>query len=586
MPWPDTDPSIPIDAPIKLIYGDLTYDDFHQQPFTAEEASALAALPYVSAADRRYMTAGVSEDYLRLYDYPVYYGCQDRVILEGTVAVNEKAERESRPYTDVNADLYYRRFEPEGTRDIWLTDVKLLSGDQGFLERQLEYYGGKARVLVYSLREEYIEKKPSFCEFSSAKDVRGVVISEDYDVSLKDVMSLEPGRRFIFVLREDPLLRVEFNGEFQFHYSVGDDTRKGWWPYFTDITDLPENYLEMDEFAELRSLLEVTEADRHTFDVVYTDNMGSIRRVTTAQLAPVQGRFLTPADEGKPVCVVSEAFLSQTGLHLGDSIDLKLGNVLMEQYAPVGAVAMTKGRYATEWTPATFTIVGSYADVKDGKWLLPELFWAYSDSTIFVPSSFLPESCDVENHLFRPGEISFIVGEAKNIPAFEEEGLPLVEAMGLNYKFEDHNWTAVANKMEVMKTASLVRLLAFAAAALLAVALTVWLFLVRRKKEYAILRALGCPRRDAANALSLPLLLLAAVAVLAGTAAARLRVGWSAQSASEALSDGLETLSRMSAPGYALAFLGFLCLIGLVAFLYLNKLGKKSPLTLLQEEKK
>ena len=109
---------------------------------------------------------------------------------------------------------------------------------------------------------------------------------------------------------------------------MGDNTRKDWWPYFTDVTDLPENYLETDEFAELRSLLEVTEADRHTFDVVYTDNMDSIRRVTTAQLAPVQGRFLTPEDEGKPVCVVSEAFLEQTGLHLGDSIDLKLGNVL------------------------------------------------------------------------------------------------------------------------------------------------------------------------------------------------------------------------------------------------------------------
>ena len=75
--------------------------------------------------------------------------------------------------------------------------------------------------------------------------------------------------------------------------------------------------------------------------------------------------------------MVSEAFLEQTGLHLGDSIDLKLGNVFMEQYAPVGAVAMTKGRYATEWTPASFTIVGSYADVKDGKWLVQELFWAY-----------------------------------------------------------------------------------------------------------------------------------------------------------------------------------------------------------------
>ena len=74
--------------------------------------------------------------------------------------------------------------------------------------------------------------------------------------------------------------------------------------------------------------------------------------------------------------------------------------------------------------------------------------------------------------------------------------------------------------------------------------------------------------------------------MLAGTATARLRVGLSGEGALDTLADGLETLSRMSAPGYALAFLGFLCLIGLVAFLYLNKLGKKSPLTLLQEEKK
>ena len=74
--------------------------------------------------------------------------------------------------------------------------------------------------------------------------------------------------------------------------------------------------------------------------------------------------------------------------------------------------------------------------------------------------------------------------------------------------------------------------------------------------------------------------------MLVGTVAARLRAGLSGQAAPEALSDELETLSQMSTPGYALAFLGFLCLIGLVAFLYLNRLGKKSPLTLLQEEKK
>ena len=73
--------------------------------------------------------------------------------------------------------------------------------------------------------------------------------------------------------------------------------------------------------------------------------------------------------------------------------------------------------------------------------------------------------------------------------------------------------------------------------------------------------------------------------MLAGTGAAWLRAGLSGQDP-QTLSEGPETLKQMSAPGYALAFLGFLCLIILVAFLYLNKLGKKSPLTLLQEEKK
>ena len=560
--------------------GDVSYENCHQQPFSKEEETALASLPYVSNLDRRYMTAGVSEAFLRLDDYPGYYGCQDRCILEGTVAANEKNEF----WLKLNDDngWYRAQYEPEGIRDVWLTDVKLLAGDADWLGLQLEAYGGRAKVLVCALKEASVGKVlhtvPDGIE-------RNPVMCTDYDVTLEDVQKLVPGRRFVFALRENPDL-TDAEDANHFLYSVGDDFRKDWWPYFTDVTDLPEDYLETDDFADLRSLIEVTEADRHTFDVVYTDDMASIRRVSREQLAAVQGRFLTPEDEGKPVCVVSEAFLSRNGLRLGDSIDLKLGNVLMEQYAPVGAVAVTKGRYSAEWTPASFTIVGSYADAEDGAWLYRDLYWAYSDSTIFVPSSFLPESCDTENHLFRSGEISFIVGEAKSIPAFDAEGLPLLDEMGLQYEFADRNWTAVAEKMNTVKTASLARLLAFAAAALLAAALTVYLFLVRRKREYAILRALGCPKDAAAKALSLPLLFLAAFSVLAGTVAARLHAGRPGKDPLEALSLGLSKLPQMSAPGYALAFLGFLCLIALLSFLYLGKLGKKSPLILLQEEEK
>lgn len=396
-------------------------------------------------------------------------------------------------------------------------------------------------------------------------------------------MGITPGKRYVFVLRENPVYTNTESPE-GLRYCLGDDSRKGWQPYWTDITDLPENYLETEDFASLRSLIEVTEADRRTFDVVYTDDMASIRRVTSGQITATQGRLLTPEDEGKNVCVVSEAFLAATGLRLGDSLTLKLGNVLMEQYAPLGAVAVTRGRYAAEWTEQSFTIVGAWQDVGDGAWLDRELYWAYSDNTIFVPSSFLPESCDRENHLFRPAEVSFLVGEAKNILPFEEEGLPMVEEMKLKYEFEDRNWTNLAEKMQQTKTASLIRLLAFGAAAILAVGLTVYLFLIRRKREYAVLRALGSPRQAAARALWLPLIALAVLPVLIGMILARL-LSDSAGQGKELLSAfGLSALPSLSPFVYLLAALVVLGLIALACAVYLRGLGRKSPLALMQEK--
>ncbi|MBR4692376.1 MAG: ABC transporter permease [Oscillospiraceae bacterium] len=571
-----TDPTDP-----GMDYGQLTYESLHQKPLSEEDAAALEALPYVDGVDRRYMTAGVSEEYLRLDDYPAWYGYQDRCILEGTVVSNEINEEMVRIYgLNGDSELSYTevRYAPDGIHDVFLTDVKLLTGDPDWLDLQLSTYGGQVKLLICAMRDEYIGKLGSHIQ--TTHEGRVPVSCADYDLSLDELQSITPGRRYVFVLRESP---GNTNTELQlmFRYSMGDDSRKGWWPYFADITGQPEDYLETEDYAGLRSLIEVSEADRHTFDVVYTDNMASIRRVTQEQLTAVQGRFLTPADAGSAVCVVSEALLERTGLRPGDSLRLKLGNVLMEQYAPLGAVAVTKGRYASEWTERSFTVVGSYRDAGDGNWLDRELYWAYSDNTVFVPSSFLPESCDTENHLFRPAEISFLVGKAENILPFEEEVLPTLADRKLKYEFADRNWAAAAEKMRQAQTASLTRLLAFGAAAVLAAALTVYLCLVRRKREYAILRALGCPKRAAARALWLPLLLSAFAAALVGTVLAGIHSGRPAQSL---LADLTEEAPGLSAAGYGLAGLGVLCLIALLCALYLRSLGKKSPLSLLQEK--
>ena len=52
---------------------------------SAETVEQLTQLPYISSSYRRYMTAGVSEDYMRLKEDPTRYDYNGRLILEGTI---------------------------------------------------------------------------------------------------------------------------------------------------------------------------------------------------------------------------------------------------------------------------------------------------------------------------------------------------------------------------------------------------------------------------------------------------------------------------------------------------------------------
>ncbi len=563
-----TDPTNPAET-----YGRYTNENYHHQPLTQAEVAQIEVLPYVDRVDRRYMTAGVSEEYPRLDTYREIYNNADRCVIEATVlwSMTDETWEQTVAYTGGIYNDY------SAVRNYALGDVTMLAGDPAWLEAQLEQYNGQARMHIASLFDSLIGVDGHHFD-STGSGGRAVVDCLDYDVSLADLDGIQKGRRYVFVLRAVPVY------EHVQMFFMGDDFRKDWWPYITDVTDLPEDYLETENFAPLRELIQVINDDLHTFDVVYTDDMESIRRVTQEQLLPVQGRFLTSEDEGNPVCVVSETLLKNLDLHLGDEFALKLGNKLMEQYVPVGARAITQGRYADEWTEQSFTIVGSYQDIFDRNWIDRDLYWSYGDCTVFVPASFLPESCDVENHVFRPAEVSFIIGEAWNIVPFMEECIPQIEEMGLQYVYYNGNWPAVAEKMAETRFMTMIKLIIFSIAAFLAVILTLYLFLHRRRKEYAVLRALGCPRRAAAKALWLPLLVLSCFAILLGLLAAWSRSGALAEeSLKEFAEAGLDDLPPMRFHWFLLGALGVFTLIVAMNALYFRILGKRSPLALLQD---
>ncbi len=556
-----TDPTNPAET-----YGYVTYGKYHHESLHPETLDELAALPYVSRVERRYMTAGVSPDFMRLDTDWTMMNSAARCILTGTIVKKQPA------LMSAVLSMLDPALGEEGVYAVTLEDWEVLAGDPKWT-RDLEHQ----KVEIWACLDE-ARGTPVKLGFRSTS-FRDDFLCLDPDFFVSDYETLEEGRRYVFVLRNRPADGYgdsPEDGDEDFHrFYMGDDTRKGWWPYITDITDLPENWLETEEFAPLRELIRVTNDDVHTFDVVYTGDMSAIRRVAQGRIVCEEGRFLTLKDAGQPVCVVNTDVLEAYGLQVGDTLTLDLGNYLCEQYAPLGAVASTRGRHATEFKRQEFTIVGSWRDLNEGKHAQREMYWCYSNNGIFVPASFLPDCVNKDTYEAKPGEVSFVVGAAEEILPFTEKVLPELDAAGRLYEFNDGGWSLIADELIQGKNLALVKLLVFSAAALFAMVLTVWLFIGRKKREYGILRALGMPKGEAGNRLLVPFLLLGLVSAVLGLAVARIVT--TRQLGTDHAPAGLGL--------FLLGALGFLVLLAVIALLGLALVRRKSVLELIQEKK-
>ena len=96
--------------------------------------------------------------------------------------------------------------------------------------------------------------------------------------------------------------------------------------------------------------------------------------------------------------------------------------------------------------------------------------------------------------------------DSGEIIPFINESLPLVKELGVTFQFADGGWSQYEPQLRTAQTLALTKLLIFSAAALLSILLTVYLFVARRKQDYAIQRALGTPKSKAFNSLFLPLM--------------------------------------------------------------------------------
>ncbi len=558
------------------------YEQYHLRSFSREEVESIASLPYVTRVENRYITGGLA-DFPR-YFYYTSMGCyakflySSRVVLEGT-------------YDGTTPDIHslvLPLIAGSGVSvNLKLTDVKLISGREEDLKQNWAYINKK--ILYVSLYATIPEKADNQVRYG------GMLISLGPHaknwISTDTILGLEKGQRYVFVASLDTYGNSAGIGEEQRAASnpytyLGDDSLYGVCDYITPLAGKPENWLETPEFAGIRQMIEIMEADRHTLDIHYVGDMQGIKRYQEGQLQLFRGRMLTREDSERhnPVCIIPESMAARQKLEIGDTLHLKLGDRLMEQYIPMGAVAYSVPRYPDNWTDQDFTIVGTFAENGLNRLPVEETFWSFGDNAVLVPLSFLPETADTENYEPKPAQLTFAIDDADSIIPFRDEVLPGLLEKGYILNFFDGGWPAVREQFTQAGSLGLVKLSAFALSAVLVMLLTVYLYILRKKKEYAVMRALGCPASQARGALLFPLFVLAFPAVLLGSVAAVIYTRQAAEAnAAEFSAMGL-TLDS-SVPGFVLAagFVGSLLFLLILAFLALLRVAKTPPLELLQD---
>jgi ABC-type lipoprotein release transport system permease subunit len=527
-------------------------------PLSIEEIEAVLTLPYVTRGSTRYMGAGISEDgFLRAAPLREFYNYTERLIIEGTLS-------------GVRESWGQRGHRSAETRILHLTDLKVLAGEPRIKANVESYFPFNMYLLMF--QPDVMNRPYNHVFRYRTIDLTESVIVPEFEAGF--TRELTRGERYIFTASFDAsrwLYSPVYSGDRAMQTQI---------PSIFPLADAG-NYHNLDE------LIDLINDDRHTFDMVYTDDMRAIMRFHEDKMRIIQGRMLVPEDtiNTANVCVVSRHFMNTNNLQLGDTITMRLGDALHGQNAALGAVAVVSERRHNPGAEviAELEIVGVYSDVDSLRAQVENPYWTYTNNTIFLPLSLLPPTADTAGQEVLPSEFSFVIDNPRNIPAFLQSSAPALESMGLTLFFSDGGWLPLEQHFDVTGRLSVIAIAGFSFAALITLALTVYLFIGRKKKDYAIMRALGTTKLRAGATLFVPLVLVALIAIISGSICGFIYTGRTIEDNFTVLSEiGLEANRAVPVTvllGFILVKVAALCGLTLLG---LRRLGAQPPLALLQ----
>ncbi len=266
----------------------------------------------------------------------------------------------------------------------------------------------------------------------------------------------------------------------------------------------------------------VSEMNRHALLAITTADMSSMPLVQeiSRDFYLEEGRWLDEQDqaEGRRVCVITKEFAQMRDLSVGDSLTMTFLDKEL-YYLGYTSVDDADTLEACDKTEETLEIVGIYGRLYGET--SGDIFTLTDDSVIiYIPDSCLPESYKVDSEIIQQNDFSFILNSPLVKDAFIQEMKGKLEPLGISLSFVENNWDSFYNSARSIREGGFYSFLIFLAVLVLVLGAAAFLYTWQRKREIAIVRALGSPARKAAMCACLPMAVSGAAGILAGGIAA------------------------------------------------------------------
>ncbi|MCL2842820.1 MAG: ABC transporter permease [Oscillospiraceae bacterium] len=294
------------------------------------------------------------------------------------------------------------------------------------------------------------------------------------------------------------------------------------------------------------------EFTRHVQSAVYLRTTRDMALMPAAQESESlirlrEGRFIDREDYlyARPVVVIEQQFARRRQVGIGDTITVNvnadqhlvyspyyvLGNICYRDPFPVPIVTLPElGILSMPGADPTMTLELEVVGIYDLlRWRLISTDWSSADKFMYIPDSLLPDDWGLQSAHF--GEIgsdytpavwySFVLHNSRDEGAFLWELRDALGEMGLRVSFVGQDGSGFWPVADVIFLSITLNLIIFSVVLVLVLALTMALFIWQRKKEYAILRSLGCSAKKISVQSTIALMLFGLPALVAGGTA-----GW------------------------------------------------------------